>query len=503
MFQQDTEMSMLLFLRDQVDSLSLADQFASSSAAREADAHQALGSFIYQSLHQHATSSQSDLLRWLERETSVKRTRPFMIANVIAVDCVQCASLLDRLFNAFGGIIEHVESNKPFPVQLGSLDEDDTHGLLFQNGPDSTQGDISGQGWEEGELQWNLQWVHVPQVWNASGRGEGFVYANADTGVLWEHEILRGNYLGLRSDDIINHNYAWFDGVKKALKPGVGPCGINSTEPCDDNGHGTHTTSTAVGSKGYGVAPGSKWMACRNMDRGFGSSESYLTCLEFFLAPTDLGGRNPDPTRRPHAIGNSYGCPSEEGCSWNTFTQAVKAIRAAGIFMSVSAGNEGPSCSTVGAPPGYEQSVISVGSSGFKTSTISGFSSRGPVSHKGAIYRKPDLTAPGSQVKAAYPAPSYRPGDRLTYYRSLSGTSMASPHVGSGAILLMQACPELSRNIDAIQLLLQLTARRETTGETGVTGCGDDVATDSPNNVYGWGGIDLFAAVTACKSKLE
>ncbi len=43
-----------------------------------------------------------------------------------------------------------------------------------------------------------------------------------------------------------------------------------------------------MGGKGIGVAPGARWMACRNMDRGFGSSETYLNCLQFFLAPTDL-----------------------------------------------------------------------------------------------------------------------------------------------------------------------------------------------------------------------
>jgi hypothetical protein len=96
-------------------------------------------------------------------------------------------------------------------------------------------------------IQWNIEWVKAPAVWNTTGRGEGLIYANADTGVLWQHETLRDNYYGVKSVNgrgkvSVNHNYAWFDGVKRALTPGQGPCGINSPEPCDDNGHGTHTT---------------------------------------------------------------------------------------------------------------------------------------------------------------------------------------------------------------------------------------------------------------------
>jgi subtilisin family serine protease len=92
------------------------------------------------------------------------------------------------------------------------------------------------------EIEWNIDWVGAPAVWNASERGRGTIYANADTGVFWKHEALVGNYLGSKSNGQIDHDYAWWDGVKKALTRGQGPCGINSQEPCDDNGHGTHTT---------------------------------------------------------------------------------------------------------------------------------------------------------------------------------------------------------------------------------------------------------------------
>ena len=65
-----------------------------------------------------------------------------------------------------------------------------------------------------------------------------------------------------------------------------------SPEPCDDNGHGTHTTGTTVGDDGagnqIGVAPGAKWIGCRNMDQGNGTPATYTECFQFFIAPTDL-----------------------------------------------------------------------------------------------------------------------------------------------------------------------------------------------------------------------
>jgi serine protease AprX len=111
-------------------------------------------------------------------------------------------------------------------------------------------------------------------------------------------------------------------------------------------------------------------------------------------------------------------------------TAAVKALRAAGIFMSVSAGNEGPSCSTISSPPAIELMVVSVGATD-AMDMMARFSSRGPVHlsavNDGISYRKPDLTAPGVGVFGA----NFTGG-----FVKLSGTSMASPHVGATAVLM-------------------------------------------------------------------
>jgi subtilisin family serine protease len=67
--------------------------------------------------------------------------------------------------------------------------------------------------------------------------------------------------------------------------------------------------------------------------------------------------------------------------------------------MSVSAGNDGPGCSTVTAPPGYEPDVITVGALSYRSPKIASYSSRGPSYHLGRQrpLRKPDVSAPVSK----------------------------------------------------------------------------------------------------------
>lgn len=125
-------------------------------------------------------------------------------------------------------------------------------------------------------------------------------------------------------------------------------------------------------------------------------------------------------------MGNSWGCPDFEGCSKHAMTAAVEILRAAGIFMSVSAGNEGPECETIQAPPSFEPSVITVGAVDI-LDNLASFSSRGPIKIDGVVYRKPEIVAPGVGVMGAHLNGSYR---------RLSGTSMASPHIGGSVVLM-------------------------------------------------------------------
>jgi len=438
---------------------------ADLSGAKKVDPfdRDAKGWFVYNTLKAHADETQAPLIELIKQgmnEGVVKRYTPFFVANCIIVEAkIAFVELIAKRSE-----VKALNSNSPFKVMLEESEQ------VF------TQ--------RENETEWNIDYVKAPIVWENYGKtGEGAIVANADTGIDYLHPVLYANYKG-NSNGTMKHDYNWWDGVKVAALPGVGVCGINSQSPCDDNSHGTHCMGTSVGLNGIGVAPGARWIGCRNMDRGFGTPESYLSCLQFFLAPTDLNGQNPDVSVRPHVVGNSYGCTTEEGCKGTELHEAVQALRASGIFMSVSAGNEGSACSTVGNTPGFEADVVSVGATAYLSDEIASYSSRGPA---GAIM-KPDISAPGSSVRSCIPGGGYG---------SKSGTSMASPHVTGAIALLTSICPSLEYNVDAFQYLLEFTAKPLYTTQ----GCGGDLSTSHPNNVYGYGLLDLNAAAIRCTSK--
>ena len=325
-----------------------------------------------------------------------------------------------------------------------------------------------------------INYTHAPDVWALGFRGQGITVAGADTGQRWTHNALKPHYRGWDGQNA-DHDYNWHD----SIHDGVGnPCGNDSAEPCDDNGHGTHTIGTVVGDDGagnqIGMAPGAKWIGCRNMDQGNGTPARYIECMEFFLAPYPVNG-NPnqgDPLKAPDITSNSWVCPPSEGCSGNTLQAAVEAQAAAGIMMVAGAGNDGPDCSTVMYPPAIYAASYTVGALNYWTDTIAGFSSRGPVTIDGSNRIKPDITAPGTSTRS-----SYNTSDNA--YASLSGTSMATPHIAGAMVLLWCARPELRHEITGSRTVMDNAAHVISS-----TQCGD---AGPPNNVYGWGRVDILA----------
>jgi subtilisin family serine protease len=216
------------------------------------------------------------------------------------------------------------------------------------------------------------------------------------------------------------------------------------------------------------------------MDGGVGTPARYIECMQWFLAPTRIDGTDPDPTKAPDITNNSWHCPPDEGCSFDTLQAAVESQAAAGIMMCSAAQNAGPSCSTVENPPGIYEATYSVGALNTGTDTIAGFSSRGPVTTDGSGRIKPDISAPGTNTRSCL-------NDSDSSYGSLSGTSMATPHISGAMALLWNAVPSLRH---------QITDSRDALNNAAVhiasTQCGD---AGPPNNVYGWGRIDILAAV--------
>jgi len=421
------------------------------------------GRFVYQTLREKAQRTQGPIVEWL-RERNIEH-QSFYIVNVILVKGTReiAAALAARPDVARVEGNPHVQNLLPQPETADEA---------------SPQ---SAAGARPATIEPGIQYTHAPDVWNLGFTGDGIVVAGADTGIRWTHDALKPHYRGW---DGVNadHDYNWHDSIHDSVG---NPCGNDSPEPCDDNAHGTHTVGTMVGDDGagnqIGMAPGSKWIGCRNMDGGVGTPARYIECMQWFLAPTRIGGGDPDPTKAPDITNNSWHCPSDEGCSFDTLQAAVEAQAAAGIMMCSAAQNAGPGCSTVENPPGIYEATYSVGALNTGTDIIASFSSRGPVIADGSGRIKPDITAPGTNTRS-----SVNTCDSC-YSSNFSGTSMATPHIAGAMALLWNAIPSLRH---------QLTASRDALNNSAVhisdTQCGD---AGPPNNVYGWGRVDILAAM--------
>ena len=418
------------------------------------------GAFVMDALRSTAERSQKPLLDFLAARGA--EHRPFWVANMIWVR--GSASLVEEL--ASRGDVFHIYANPKvrFDGPVASRPAP-----AFPSSPDA--------------IEWGVMKVRAPEVWALGFTGQGIVVGGQDTGYEWDHPALKLHYrgwLGLAA----NHNYNWHD----AIHSGGGSCGADSDEPCDDHSHGTHTMGTMVGDDGFsnqiGVAPGAKWIGCRNMDQGAGTPTTYAECFEWFIAPTNLANANPDPSKAPHVINNSWGCPPSEGCTDPAILQTVvENTRAAGIEVVVSAGNAGSGCETVADPAAIYDASFSIGATN-SGDNIASFSSRGPVTIDGSGRMKPDISAPGEDVRSSVPGGSYA---------SFSGTSMAGPHIAGVVALVLSASPGLVGNPDAIEPALTSSAVPRTSAQT----CGGVPGSAIPNNTYGWGRADALAALAA------
>ncbi|KAF0698753.1 Aste57867_10658 [Aphanomyces stellatus] len=267
---------------------------------------------------------------------------------------------------------------------------------------------------------WGITTIAAPDLWAAGFSGQGIVVGSIDSGVRGSHDAVRRNF---RAD------HGWFDATTN-----------KAPFPVDVLGHGTHTMGII-----QAVAPDAQWISCRACGADGSCKESdLLVCMQFMLCPTDATGQFADCAKAPRVVNNSWGAGGR--ANFPNYKAAVAAWRHAGIVPVFSNGNNGNGgCGTVGSPADYDD-VISVGSID-STGHLASTSSRGPTV-QGRV--KPDVVAPGMNIMSASSQ-----GDDL--YVSMSGTSMAAPHVTAAIALLLSANPHLT--YDDLYTLLTTAAR--------------------------------------------
>jgi serine protease AprX len=364
--------------------------------------------------------------------------------------------------------------------------------------PVSLQREPTAQSYEFAaeSIEPSLVATGADRVWSRLGiRGGGVVVAGQDTGVDWTHPALKSKYRGV-TGEAIDHRYSWHDAIHEAItgegdESGTAPanrCGYDLKEPCDDDAHGTHTMGTVVGDDGagnqIGMAPDATWIACRNMDTGVGRPSTYIECLEWFLAPYPQGGdprTDGDPSKSPDVVNNSWGCTDSEGCTGRELIPALHALAAAGVIQVVSAGNEGPACGSISTQPATDTpDVLTVGAYDYRNDQLASFSSRGPSTLDSAV--GPVVAAPGVGIRSSVPGGAFAGG--------WSGTSMAGPHVTGEVALILSAAPGLKGQLEDVKKVVSGTAKPKTSTQD----CGGGGAS-VPNNAWGYGIIDAYAAV--------
>ncbi|MEU5887143.1 S8 family serine peptidase [Streptomyces sp. NPDC047461] len=298
----------------------------------------------------------------------------------------------------------------------------------------------------EATLDRSTRQVHAPEAWAAGYDGKGTEVAVLDTGVDADHPDLKGRITASR-------NFT------------------DSADADDHQGHGTHTTSTvggtgaASGGKKKGVAPGADLLNGKVLnDYGSGETSWIIAGMQWAV---DQGA---------DVVSMSLGNPARTDCT-DPMAQATEELAQANkdTLFVIAAGNTGPGDNTVSSP-GCAPSVLTVGAVDRDDSTAN-FSSRGPV--PGAHTLKPEITAPGVDISAA------AAGGRGVYaYRSMSGTSMATPHVAGAAAVVAQRHPDWSAR--QLKAALVSSADADIPGDVRETGGGRlDVKAATDQTVLG------------------
>ena len=310
--------------------------------------------------------------------------------------------------------------------------------------------------------------IDAPEGWDVRNSAANVIVAVIDTGVRTTHEDLAANMWrnpgesggGRETNGRDDDGNGYIDDV----------FGINartgSGNPTDDNGHGTHCAGTigAVGNNGVGIT-GVAWsvkiMALKFLaSTGEGADSDAIECIDY--------------ARRMGAqiLSNSWG----GGPGSSALETAIGATRTAGLIFVAAAGNEASDNDRVASfPANFDfDNIVSVAATD-RRDQLATFSNYGAS--------KVDLAAPGVEIRS-----TWFNGDSA--YQSISGTSMATPHVAGAFALLKAQFPGdsaqqlISRMLSSTDPLTSLARKCRTGGRLNLARALSGAVVAPPNDAF-------------------
>lgn len=321
--------------------------------------------------------------------------------------------------------------------------------------------------------------IGADKVWTDTAlgfTGRGIGVAVLDSGIDATHPDL---LLGKRTVQNVKI-------VDDLLTTFVKPVYVENVPDSDNaGGHGTHVAST-IGGDGSGA--GGKYKGVAPEANLIGISAGAAILVTSALEGLDYTLTNKD-RYNIQIVSNSWGTTGAFDAN-DPINVASKALHDAGVTVVFASGNEGPGDNTLN-PYSVAPWVIGVAAGSKTSNTLADFSSRGILGD--SLYH-PTITAPGVDIIAAKAKQSVLSPLSLTkdatmiplqyqpYYTTMSGTSMATPHISGIIALMEEANPDLTPD-EAKQLLI-------------------DTAVPMPaysEHQVGAGYADAFAAVSRAK----
>ncbi|AKS41444.1 S8 family peptidase [Wenzhouxiangella marina] len=279
--------------------------------------------------------------------------------------------------------------------------------------------------WNRTSLGESVRLAGVTEAMADRAAGQGQVVAVVDTGVDLDHPFLRDRLVGGACFSIAG---SCPGGQTRAFGPRA---------PAALNPHGSHVAGIVAGSNGRfsGVAPAAGLLNVQvfsNHSGGFGAADSdILAALDWLYGQRERFNLAAVNLSLGAEMGHTGHCDGD-----SPYTQIFRQLHEAGTVVVVASGNDGRT-DGLGAPA-CVSTALAVGSIE-KNGNVSGFSNSASIL---------DIVAPGGQIESAVPGG----------YESLSGTSMAAPHVAGAVAALRSAYPDAT----ADELVQALTANGQT-----------------------------------------